>query len=522
MALNFKITNSGLALLSQVSTIGPVTITKVGIGSAGYTPSGSETALTTQIKDITPEGSSVPAPGIIHITASDSSADAYTVKEIGLFAGTTLFAICSQTTAILTKSSGNVALFSIDLALSNVPAGSVTIGSASFQYPPATESAQGVAEIATSAEVAAATDDTRIVTPAKLGSFPGFVKKAGDTMTGALVLPGDPTSGLQAATKNYVDARSGVDTVPIGTIHWFTRNTPPDSYLECNGQAVSRTEYDVLFARVGTTFGAGNGSTTFNLPDLRGEFIRGWDNGRGVDVSRLFGSSQAATGIGHIGTDANSNQLALSFDAPDAFEYYNYIGRYDSGQAPTASQRRARVRPRNVALLPCIKAKTLTNVDANLLGIAAQIYVRKEGDSMTGPLVLSGNPTLALHAAAKQYVDAAAAARIARTGDTMTGMLALAADPSSALHAATKQYVDGSNQKSAYGFQVFPSGIVIQWGQGAPGSYAFPIAFPGGCAAIVAVDAGAGKYPWGALGTSRFGYNLWSAGSNCFWIALGF
>lgn len=375
MALNFKITNAGLSLLSQVSTIGPVTITKVGIGTAGYTPSGSETALTTQLKQITPEGSSVPSPGIIHITASDSTTDAYVVKEIGLFAGSTLFAVCSQTTAILTKSSGNVALFSIDLAISNVPAGSVTIGAASFQYPPATESAQGVAEIATSAEVAAATDDTRIVTPAKLGNFPGFVKKSGDTMTGALVLPGDPTSGLQAATKNYVDARSGVDTVPIGTIHWFTRNTPPDSYLECNGQAVSRTEYDVLFSRVGTTFGAGNGSTTFNLPDLRGEFIRGWDNGRGVDVSRIFGSSQVATGIGHVGTDANSNQLALSFDGSDAIEFYNFIGRYDSGQAPTASQRRARVRPRNVALLPCIKGKTLTNVDANLLGIAAQIYV---------------------------------------------------------------------------------------------------------------------------------------------------
>lgn len=135
MALNFKITNAGLSLLSQVSTIGPVTITKVGIGTAGYTPSGSETALTTQLKQITPEGSSVPSPGIIHITASDSTTDAYVVKEIGLFAGSTLFAVCSQTTAILTKSSGNVALFSIDLAISNVPAGSVTIGAASFQYP---------------------------------------------------------------------------------------------------------------------------------------------------------------------------------------------------------------------------------------------------------------------------------------------------------------------------------------------------------------------------------------------------
>lgn len=77
-----------------------------------------------------------------------------------------------------------------------------------------------------------------------------------------------------------------------GEVAFFARNTAPTGYLKANGAAVSRTAYATLFAAIGTTFGAGDGSTTFNLPDLRGEFIRGWDDGRGVDSGRAFGSYQ--------------------------------------------------------------------------------------------------------------------------------------------------------------------------------------------------------------------------------------
>ena len=69
--------------------------------------------------------------------------------------------------------------------------------------------------------------------------------------------------------------------------------TAPSGYLKCNGAAVSRTTYADLFAIIGTTHGSGDGSTTFNVPDLRGEFVRGWDDSRGVDSGRSFGSSQS-------------------------------------------------------------------------------------------------------------------------------------------------------------------------------------------------------------------------------------
>ena len=64
---------------------------------------------------------------------------------------------------------------------------------------------------------------------------------------------------------------------PIGTIisSGAAWNNPPAGYLFCGGQAISRTAYAALFAVIGTTFGAGDGSTTFNVPELRGEFLRG-------------------------------------------------------------------------------------------------------------------------------------------------------------------------------------------------------------------------------------------------------
>lgn len=207
-ALQFKVTTGGLDLLANVGTIGPVVLTQIAIGSAGYVPTGEETALTAEIKRITPEGASSPSPGKIHIVASDPSNDAYTVREIGIYAGATLFAISAQDAPIQIKPADGQSLFAIDFDISSLPPESVEIGDASFQYPPATETVKGVAEIATQGETDAGTDDERIVTPLKLKGFAGFVKKAGDTMTGFLTLHAHPTLPMHAATKQYVDNSS--------------------------------------------------------------------------------------------------------------------------------------------------------------------------------------------------------------------------------------------------------------------------------------------------------------------------
>lgn len=379
MSLQFLLTTAGKNAIVNANNTGtnPITITKVGIGSVGWTPTIAATALNTEIKKITAIGGGSVADDTIHVTANDSSADTYTVREIGLFtADDTLVAIYSQASPIITKGSGTVALIAVDLVITGVPAGSVTVGDTTFAYPQATETVKGVAEVATDAEVAAGTDNERMVTPARLAAR--YVKKTGDTMTGALTLPGDPTAGLHAASKAYVDARTAGDTIPIGTVAYFSVNTPPDSWLECNGQAVSRATYDVLFARIGTSFGAGNGTTTFNIPDLRGEFIRGWDNGRGIDPGRAFGSAQGDT----VGNHSHDQNVA---GAADGFDNGPY-GTSGTNQVADASE----TRPRNVALLACIKAKTLSEVDAALLGEAEDIYVRKSGSVMTGTLTGPG------------------------------------------------------------------------------------------------------------------------------------
>lgn len=122
------------------------------------------------------------------------------------------------------------------------------------------------------------------------------------TTTIPVVLPAAPTTTLQAATKGYVDGLTGA---PAGVIMAFAGAAAPTGFLTCNGSAVSRTTYATLFAAIGTTWGSGDGSTTFNVPDLRGAFLRG-SGTSALDPSspRSVGSFQAEAYASH--THSNS------------------------------------------------------------------------------------------------------------------------------------------------------------------------------------------------------------------------
>lgn len=145
----------------------------------------------------------------------------------------------------------------------------------------------------------------------------------------------------------------------IGQVGWFAMTTAPTGWLKANGAAISRTTYADLFSAIGTTFGVGDGSTTFNLPDLRGEFVRAYDDGRGIDAARVFGSFQNHALQDHYhkslktldGTPFNLGgtlyDIFAERGAPDETAVTGYIG----GSASTAAE----TRPRNVALLACIK-----------------------------------------------------------------------------------------------------------------------------------------------------------------------
>jgi microcystin-dependent protein len=170
--------------------------------------------------------------------------------------------------------------------------------------------------------------------------------------------------------------------VPTGSVHMMATTTAPSGYLKCNGAAVSRTTYADLFDIIGTTHGAGDGSTTFNVPDLRGEFVRGWDDSRGVDSGRSFGSSQSdqnaqhnhtatATSTSTVNDPGHIHQVQYSnSDSGDGVIEESGTGL--SGQEPTlsattgitvststsvsiANQGGSEARPRNVAMMYVIK-----------------------------------------------------------------------------------------------------------------------------------------------------------------------
>lgn len=148
------------------------------------------------------------------------------------------------------------------------------------------------------------------------------------------------TSGTLASSAIYL-------TAPAGAVCYVAQNTAPTGWLKANGAAVSRTTYSALFSAIGTTFGAGDGSTTFNLPDLRGEFPRGWDDGRGVDSGRAFGSAQAGAIESHVHT---SGSYATGYVVAAGGAYGNYMQPSNTGATGGTE-----TRPRNIALLAIIK-----------------------------------------------------------------------------------------------------------------------------------------------------------------------
>lgn len=155
---------------------------------------------------------------------------------------------------------------------------------------------------------------------------------------------------ITIGTTSLVFVRQGGAGQQAGEVCYFARNTAPTGFLKANGAAVSRTTYSALFAAIGTTFGVGDGSTTFNLPDMRGEFPRGWDDARGVDSGRVFGSAQADDFKSHTHTQqANAAGGAGSGNVSGSANTNNSNG----GQ--TLATGGTETRPRNIALLACIK-----------------------------------------------------------------------------------------------------------------------------------------------------------------------
>ena len=180
----------------------------------------------------------------------------------------------------------------------------------------------------------------------------------------------------QAAVKAYIDsaisnvlntlstdmARVTAGLTPTGIITWFAAQNPPVGFLVCNGQNYSIQQYPNLYAVIGTTYGGVPG-VSFSVPDLRAYFIRGWDDGRGVDYGRSFGTTQVDVFGQHSHVFPGDDQLAAAngldgwVDNPvGPFNYDAQSSLNGAGKMyQTALTGDVETRPKNMALLPIIK-----------------------------------------------------------------------------------------------------------------------------------------------------------------------
>ncbi|WP_080962419.1 phage tail protein [Chromobacterium subtsugae] len=174
------------------------------------------------------------------------------------------------------------------------------------------------------------------------------------------------TDGVSSAQANMV--------APAGQIAFFAMSQAPAGWLAANGMAVSRKDYAPLFAAIGTQYGAGDGGGTFNLPDLRGEFIRAWDDSGKIDPDspkRKVGDRQPQQTAAHkhvmpwgestaintspFGCTANIGKWGSGSSDSDNRWYHSNDGSDYDGMVNPPGVIGAETRPHNVALLACIK-----------------------------------------------------------------------------------------------------------------------------------------------------------------------
>lgn len=150
-----------------------------------------------------------------------------------------------------------------------------------------------------------------------------------------------------------------ISVFPTGGIMMFPSASIPSGWLECNGEVLSINNYTNLYNIVGQnykTLSTFNTNNSFQIPDLRGEFIRGWDHGKGVDNGRVLGKPQEDMLKSHdhpFYWGQNAGTPAIGGSTPgNSVQNYNFYG---IGADQIGNTGGTETRPRNVALVYCIK-----------------------------------------------------------------------------------------------------------------------------------------------------------------------
>ena len=148
-------------------------------------------------------------------------------------------------------------------------------------------------------------------------------------------------------------------SVPTGMISAF--HTVPEGWLQCNGAAVSRTTYAALFAKIGTRYGSGNGSTTFNLPNLHHKFIEGTNTQSEVGQSVAAGLPNitgefVASAYVPVGTQNGAFRVGKIVDCPNKDNNGGHLFYFDASDSDSTYGATQTVQPASLRLILCIKS----------------------------------------------------------------------------------------------------------------------------------------------------------------------
>lgn len=387
-ALTLTVTTAGRAALVNAKHDGTnaVLVASIGVTAAVFTPDPSLTKLPGEAKRLTTLSGGATAPDTVHVTIRDTSADTYTVRGIGLYLQDgTLFGVYGQAGVLAEKSAQATLLLAVDTRFVDINAASLVFGDTNFQLNKATTAMAGVVQLAAPNDAIAGLDSALAITPstlkaglddrlgasaptklvkgllaaidavafrAGLGLKNAALKDTGanngldadllDGQEGAFYLDWKNLTGVPAAFPPGAHQHAVADVVGLvaalaakldvtsrfypGQIIITAATSAPPYTLVCDGAAVSRTQYAALFAAIGTTYGGGDGTNTFNLPNLQeGTSVRVTTKAAKVgtyDAGSILAHSHiaTATAVGDHAhsvtlTNAGSHTHAASSDA---------------------------------------------------------------------------------------------------------------------------------------------------------------------------------------------------------------
>lgn len=396
-ALTLTVTTAGRAALVNAKHDGTnaVLVASVGVTAATFTPDPSLTKLPGESKRLSTLSGGATAADTVHVTIRDNSADTYTIRGIGLYLQDgTLFGVYGQAGVLAEKSTQATLLLAVDTRFADINAASLVFGDTNFQLNKATTAVAGVVQLATANDAVAGSDSALAITPStlKAGLDDRLGANAPTKFVKALLAAVDAIAfraglGLKSAALKDTGANNGLDAdlldgqegafyqawnnltgVPAafpptphthamadviglaailatkldvvsryvpGQIIVTAATVPPPNTLACDGSALSRTQYAALFAAIGTTYGAGDGTNTFNIPNLReGTAVRVTTKAAkvgtydaGTILSHTHTASAAAVGdhahsvsLGNAGSHAH----AASADAQGDHVHYTW------------------------------------------------------------------------------------------------------------------------------------------------------------------------------------------------------